>query len=261
MLSCLLRGHLKDSAQRRVYFSSLNPWSSNPGALQSIYRNKPEQDQPFERGRRSKREAAADINMEIIWLSGNAGCNTDEIGGWEREKRFGWHTREKQESCFEGVCFNSVAQVWDFFFFFYTQKQFVSQFAGVLWRKREGFKQEGLLLTTGFMLRTDNSVQLGCSLLGFICVQCSQTLEPWRSGKQRSAAHSWQYLPCAFLWPLKIRAEMLTSRTQFSGVCWRKQDLPWHGMVLFSSGRPNHVTNSERTHGDVALLFGRRAQK
>lgn len=52
---------------------------------------------------------------------------------------------------------------------------------------------------------------------------------------------------------------MLTSRTQFSGVCWRKQDLPWHDMVLFSSGRPNHVTNSGRSHGDVALLFGSRA--
>lgn len=77
--------------------------SSNPAALQRIYGNKPGQDCPFEWGGRSKPDTAAAINMEIVWLSGNAGCSSGWTGEWKREhknKNFGWHTREKQEACF-----------------------------------------------------------------------------------------------------------------------------------------------------------------
>lgn len=81
------------------------------------------------------------------------------------------------------------------------------------------FKQEGLLLTTGFMLRTDKSVQLGAASWGlFVCMQSdAQTVTHWEtaiSGPQQPAI----FATCIFMTFKKIRAEMLTSRTQFSGV-------------------------------------------
>lgn len=40
--------------------------------------------------------AAADINMEIIWLSGSTGCNRGEIGRRGRKKKLGQHRGDEE---------------------------------------------------------------------------------------------------------------------------------------------------------------------
>lgn len=108
MFSCVLKGHLKDFCATTCLFFIAESTDVKSRSASMYLQERARTGLPVWARRRSKPDAVTAINMEIVWLSGNAGCSSDWTGEWKREhknKNLGWHTREKQDAGFRRCLF------------------------------------------------------------------------------------------------------------------------------------------------------------